>query len=98
MHEDRATLKLSHLSQEERRVYVLADNKVALNSSWDQETLALELQALVDLDFDVSLTGFSTAEIDLPLDAAQDANATSRRDRGDEVPLLAKDAASRLGD
>jgi ParB-like chromosome segregation protein Spo0J len=45
------TLRLSHLSAEERRAYVIADNKLALNAGWDQEILAIELQALVDLDF-----------------------------------------------
>ena len=37
----------------ERRAYVLADNKLALNAGWDKEILAIELQALIDLDFDV---------------------------------------------
>jgi DNA modification methylase len=64
------TLKLSHLSAAERRAYVLADNKLALNAGWDNEILAIELQALIDIDFDVSLTGFSLAEIDLALDQA----------------------------
>ncbi len=64
------TLKLSHLSPAERRAYVLADNKLALNAGWDNETLAIELQALIDLDFDVSLTGFSLAEVDFVLDQA----------------------------
>jgi ParB-like chromosome segregation protein Spo0J len=45
------TLRLSHLSAEECRAYVIADNKLALNAGWDQEILAIELQALVDLDF-----------------------------------------------
>jgi ParB-like chromosome segregation protein Spo0J len=44
------TLRLSHLSATERRAYVLADNKLALNAGWDQEILAIELQALIDLD------------------------------------------------
>src|SRR5271163_1461380 len=38
------TLRLSHLSETERRAYVLADNKLALNAGWDQEILAIELQ------------------------------------------------------
>ena len=46
-------VRLSHLSAEERRAYVLADNKLALNAGWDTEILAIELQALIDLDFDV---------------------------------------------
>jgi len=64
------TLKLSHLSPAERRAYVLADNKLALNDGWDSEILAIELQALIDIDFDVSLTGFSLAEVDFTLDQA----------------------------
>jgi hypothetical protein len=50
------TLKLSHLSAAERRAYVLADNKLAMNAGWDNEILATELQALIDIDFDISLT------------------------------------------
>ena len=50
-----STLPLSHLSAAERRAYVLADNKLALNAGWDQEILAIELQGLVDDDFDVTL-------------------------------------------
>lgn len=52
------TVKLSHLNAEERRAYVLADNKLALNAGWDMEILADELQALIDIEFDTSLTGF----------------------------------------
>src|SRR5215207_10413614 len=56
------TLRLSHLTAPQRRAYVIADNKLALNAGWDRDTLALELQNLIDLDFDVELTGFSLAE------------------------------------
>ena len=50
----------------EKRAYVLADNKLALNAGWDEELLALELKELMeaDIDFDVGITGFSIAEID----------------------------------
>jgi len=68
------TLALSHLSATERRAYVLADNKLALNAGWDKEILAIELQALVDLQFDVELTGFSLAEIDFAIEEAGDAD------------------------
>ena len=44
------TIALSHLSETERRAYVLADNKLALNAGWDKEILAIELQALSDLN------------------------------------------------
>jgi ParB-like chromosome segregation protein Spo0J len=62
------TLKLSHLSAAERRAYVLADNKLALNAGWDNEILATELQGLIDIDFDISLTGLSLAEVDFVVD------------------------------
>ena len=75
------TLKLSHLSETERRAYVLADNKLALNAGWDTEVLAIELQDLISLDFDVSLTGFSIADVDLVLDAAKEADPEPRRGR-----------------
>lgn len=91
------TLKLSHLSEAERRAYVLADNKLALNAGWDADILAVELQALVDLDFDVTLTGFSLAEVDLTLDAAWD-RQPSGRDAADRVPLSAGPPVSRKGD
>ena len=59
-------LRFDHLSQEEKRAYVLADNKLALNAGWDEELLALELKELsaADLDFSLEITGFSIAECD----------------------------------
>jgi len=59
------TVRLAHLNAAQRRAYVLTDNKLALNAGWDRELLAIELQGLIDIDFDVELTGFSSAEIDL---------------------------------
>ena len=92
------TLRLSHLSEAERRAYVLADNKLALNAGWDQETLAIELQALIDLDFEVESTGFSLAEIDLTLDAARGADPGTKMDEEDRIPTLAGQAVSQAGD
>ncbi|MBL0375286.1 site-specific DNA-methyltransferase [Rhizobium sp. KVB221] len=79
------TVKLSHLSAEERRAYVLVDNKLALNAGWDTEILAIELQALIDLDFDVSLIGFSLAEIDFTLDQAREASPSVGDDAADRI-------------
>jgi ParB-like chromosome segregation protein Spo0J len=77
------TIALSHLSPEERRAYVLADNKLAENAGWDRETLAIELQGLIDIGFDLELTGFSLAEIDFTLDAARErsSDGAGREDR-----------------
>ncbi|WP_432201934.1 DNA-methyltransferase [Erythrobacter sp. W53] len=60
--------------------------------------LAIELQALVDLEFDTELTGFSLAEVDLVLDEAIDADLQGNDAPEDEVPLAASDAVSRRGD
>ena len=59
-------LRLERMSAAEKRAYVLADNKLALNAGWDEEILAEELKDLLalDLDFDIGLTGFSIPEID----------------------------------
>src|SRR5215212_4731682 len=59
-------LRIENLSPEEKRAYVLTDNKLALNAGWDEELLAHELKALneLDLNFDLSITGFSISEID----------------------------------
>jgi ParB-like chromosome segregation protein Spo0J len=64
------TLRLSHLNETERRAYILADNKLVQNAGWDREVLAIELQGLIDLDFDVEVAGFSLAEVDLVLEEA----------------------------
>jgi DNA modification methylase len=66
------TLQIDHLSEVEKRAYILADNRLAEKAGWDRATLAIELQGLVDADFDVELTGFATAEIDLVLDEASE--------------------------
>jgi ParB-like chromosome segregation protein Spo0J len=59
-------LRIDHMSVTEKRAYVLADNKLALNAGWDEELLALELKELMeaDVDFGVDITGFSIAEVD----------------------------------
>ena len=63
-------LRQSQMSAEEKRAYVLADNKLALNAGWDDEILATELGALyeLDLDFDVEITGFTISEVDNLID------------------------------
>lgn len=92
------TLALSHLSPAERHAYVLADNKLALNAGWDREILAIELQALVDLEFDIEVTGFSLAEVDFALDEARDARPDSGDAEDDEVPAVCGEAVSFSGD
>ena len=91
------TLRLSHLSPTERRAYVIADNKLALNAGWDTDILAIELQSLIDLNFDVELTGFSPVEIDLTLDQARE-KTTETIAPADVVPEPAENPVSRPED
>lgn len=91
------TLRLSHLSPAQVRAYILADNKLALNAGWDQEILAIELQALIDLDYDVTQTGFSLAEIDFTIDAAKESDPEAS-DAEDMIPPVGGEAVTRTGD
>jgi len=56
----------------QKRAYVIADNKLALNAGWDEELLALELEELRGLDFDLELIGFDESELDKILKAAEE--------------------------
>ena len=56
-------IELAHLSAAQRRAYILADNKLALNAGWDEELLRLELADLSEMAFDLSLIGFGEAEL-----------------------------------
>jgi DNA modification methylase len=69
------TVRLSHLSDAQKRAYLIADNALATKAGWDRDILAIEIQGLIDLGFDVELTGFETGEIDLILDDWQEASA-----------------------
>ena len=57
------TICLDHLTDAQRRAYVIADNKLALNSGWDEEALQTELDRLADDGFDLSLIGFDEADL-----------------------------------
>jgi DNA modification methylase len=80
------TLRPSQLNAAQRRAYVIADNKLALNAGWDRDLLAIELQALIDIDFDVEITGFSLAEVDLLLDEARESSPDPQGGPEDEIP------------
>jgi hypothetical protein len=54
---------LDHLTAEQRRAYVIADNQLALNAGWDEDLLRAELTALDDVGFDLSLVGFGDLEL-----------------------------------
>jgi ParB family chromosome partitioning protein len=60
------TIQLDGLTDAQKRAYILADNRIALDSGWDNELLAIEFDALKELDFDFTLTGFEVSELTLP--------------------------------
>jgi DNA modification methylase len=93
------TILVDHLTEPERRAYILADNKLALNSTWDTELLGLELQDLVGLEVDLTSLGFSLAEIDFALDGLKEAEAEpSAAPPEDHTPELQAVAVTRRGD
>ena len=90
---DVPVIELAGLNETEKKALRLADNKIALNAGWDLEILKLELAdiASLDIDFDLSLTGFTSGEIDVVLKAANDPD--------DEViPAVPLTPRTKLGD
>lgn len=81
------TLALSRMSESDRRAYMLADNKIALNAGWDEELLARELEELSAVDFDLELTGFSLAEIDFTIERANAVKLDGAETAEDVIPV-----------
>lgn len=92
------TVCIDHLSEAERRAYILADNKLALNANWDTAMLGFELEDLSSQGFDLTTAGFSLAEIDFSISAAIKADPDTPEGTGDEVPELRTTAVTQLGD
>lgn len=90
--------RLSHLSRDEIRAYILADNKLAENAGWDRELLAIEIQGLIDLDFDIEVLGFSTTEVDLIIDGEVPADRKANEVLDAPEPVRDGPAITRLGD
>jgi len=81
------TLRIEHLSDVEKRAYIIADNKLAEKAGWDTEILAIEFQTLGELGFELELTGFELPEIEMMLDAeAQKISAIKDDPLPDLVP------------
>ena len=85
---------LAHLTENQKRAFMLADNQLALNATWDAEQLRLELEALAEQNFDLGLIGFSEEELAEVLAQEQPASAADP----DEVPEVQQDPVSRTGD
>ncbi len=94
---DIPTVSAAHLSPSQIRAYVIADNRIAENAGWDRQLLALELQELtLELNFDVTVTGFEIAEVDILIGELDQRGA----EEADQVPEIdrSKPAITRLGD
>jgi hypothetical protein len=70
-------IRLAHLTETQKRAYIIADNKLALNAGWDEEMLALELADLRELDFDLDLTGFEAEGIEAILNPPEPGDGLS---------------------
>jgi len=83
-----------HLTDAQKRAYILADNRLALNAGWDEEMLSVELADLQGADFDLSLLGFDDAELNKLLGGAEDV----QDDDFDVDAELEKPAVTKFGD
>ncbi len=90
-------ITLDHLTDAQRRALVIADNKIAENAGWDEETLRLEIEALQELEFDLDLIGFSDEELD-DLLGGLDGGPEGAVDGEDDVPETPDDPVSQPGD
>lgn len=88
-------LRLSHLSEAQKKAYVIADNKLALNAGWDDALLKSELLELRDIDFDLELIGFSDIELDELLQDDETVEGLTEEDAVPDVPI---DPITQLGD
>jgi DNA modification methylase len=93
------TIEVDHLSEAQARAFRIADNRLTELATWDEGALAVELEALseLDLSFDVEITGFELAEIDILIERAEQ---DGEPDEADEVAEPDEDTplVSRMGD
>jgi site-specific DNA-methyltransferase (adenine-specific) len=92
--DDVPTIQLDGLSDAQKRAYILADNRIALDSGWDNELLAIEFDALKELNFDLTLTGFDDDEL-LKLKPIELAEGLTDEDAVPDVP---EEPITKLGD
>ncbi len=88
-------IQISHLAPEQVRALRIMDNRLAERGKWDTEILALEFQDLIELDYDVEMTGFDTPEVDLVID---EVFVLATENPANDVPMIEDDVISRAGD
>jgi DNA modification methylase len=79
-------IRLAHLSDTQRKAYVIADNRLALNAGWDDQMLTVELQELNAESFDLSLLGFEADELNALLNPIKETEGLTDEDAVPEVP------------
>jgi DNA modification methylase len=87
------TIELGHMDDNQKRAYIIADNKLALNAGWDNEMLMLEVADLKDAGYDLGLTGFSADEL-----AAMNPQVVEGLTDEDAVPDVPVEPITKLGD
>lgn len=88
------TIKLEHLTDAQRKAFILADNRIAMNSGWNTELLALELKDLEDINIDLEMLGFDAKELAALLEPEQIEGNTDE----DAVPDVPDEPTTKLGD
>ncbi|MFZ9334395.1 MAG: ParB/Srx family N-terminal domain-containing protein [Burkholderiaceae bacterium] len=81
------TIDVGHLSDAQRRAYVIADNRLALDAGWDEEMLRVELGDLTGAEFDLALTGFTEAELEAFVLNATTLDEMPKLPDGDKAPI-----------
>ena len=75
-------VRLDHLTETQKRAYIIADNKLALNAGWDNELLQLELADLHEADFDMDLLGFGVDDLAIAMGMGADFEPGTEDDQG----------------
>jgi DNA modification methylase len=89
------TLDCSDMTPSQKKAYIIADNKIALNAGWDNAMLTIELKDLEDEGFDLTLTGFDDKELDALLNVIEGTDGLTDEDA---VPELPEEPKTKLGD
>jgi DNA modification methylase len=88
------TILLDHLNETQRKAYILADNRIAINSTWDNEMLSLELMDIKD-DVSLAMLGFNVDELDALLNPTELTEGLTDEDAVPDVPI---EPTTKLGD
>jgi DNA modification methylase len=91
-------LRLSNMTEADKRAYILADNKLAQNAGWDKEILAVELEALIEANYEVELTGFSVGEADIVIGEAKAASTDAEDPPEEHIPDIENRTVTRPGE